>query len=67
MFSDPLFLLVILSGLGTLVVLFIGLISFAKSGEFHKRNANKIMRWRVGMQLLTVALFMLWVLVVKGF
>ena len=67
MFSDPLFLLVILSGLGTLVVLFIGLISFAKSGEFHKRNAIKIMRWRVGMQLLTVALFMLWVLVVKGF
>lgn len=67
MFSDPLFILVILAGLSTLAVLVLGLLSFAKSGAFHKRNANKIMRWRVGLQFLTVALFMTWVYFERGF
>ncbi len=67
MLSDPLFILVILAGLSTLAVLVLGLLSFAKSGEFHKRNANKIMRWRVGLQFLTVALFMTWIYFTRGF
>jgi hypothetical protein len=67
MFSDPLFILVILAGLSTLAVLILGLLSFAKSGDFHKRNANKIMRWRVGLQFLTVVLFMTWVYFTRGF
>ena len=66
MFSDPLFILVILAGLSTLAVLVLGLLSFAKSGDFHKRNANKIMRWRVGLQFLTVVLFMTWVYFTRG-
>ena len=67
MFSDPLFILVILAGLSTAAVLVLGLLSFAKSGEFHKRNANKIMRWRVGLQFLTVVLFMTWIYFTRGF
>jgi hypothetical protein len=67
MFSDPLFILVIVAGFSTLAVLVLGLLSFAKSGDFHKRNANKIMRWRVGLQFLTVALFMTWVYFTRGF
>jgi len=67
MFSDPLFLLVIAAGFSTLAVLVLGLLSFAKSGDFHKRNANKIMRWRVGLQFLTVVLFMTWIYLTKGF
>ena len=67
MLSDPLFILVILAGFSTLAVLVLGLLSFAKSGEFHKRNANKIMRWRVGLQFLTVVLFMTWVYFTRGF
>ncbi len=67
MFSDPLFILVILAGLSTAAVLVLGLLSFAKSGDFHKRNANKIMRWRVGLQFLTVVLFMTWVYFTRGF
>ncbi|NOR63165.1 MAG: twin transmembrane helix small protein [Rhodobacteraceae bacterium] len=67
MFSDPLFILVVLAALSTLAVLVLGLLSFAKSGGFHKRNANKIMRWRVGLQFLTVALFMTWVYFTRGF
>lgn len=67
MFSDPLFLLVIAAGLSTAGVLVLGLLSFARGGEFHKRNANKIMRWRVGLQFLTVVLFMTWIYFTKGF
>ena len=63
---DPLFILVILAGLSTAAVLVLGLLSFAKSGDFHKRNANKIMRWRVGLQFLTVVLFMTWVYFTRG-
>ncbi|MCF6306190.1 MAG: twin transmembrane helix small protein [Rhodobacteraceae bacterium] len=61
MFTDPLFILVILAVLATLAVLVLGLLSFAKGGEFHKRNANKLMRWRVGLQFLAVIFFMLFI------
>ena len=67
MFSDPLFMLVIAAALATLAVLVLGLVSFAKGGEFHKRNANKIMRWRVGLQFLAVVLFMTWIYFTRGF
>lgn len=66
MFSDPLFILVILAVLATLAVLVLGLLSFAKGGEFHKRNANKLMRWRVGLQFLAVVLFMVFIFFRQG-
>jgi len=66
MFSDPLFLLVIAAAFSTFAVLVLGLLSFAKSGDWHKRNANKIMRWRVGLQFLTVVLFMTWIYFTRG-
>lgn len=67
MLSDPLFLLVLAGMFTTLAVLVLGLLSFAKSGAFHKRNANKIMRWRVGLQFVTVVIFMIWVYLKRGF
>jgi len=67
MIFDPVFMLVIAGALSTLAVLILGLLSFAKSGDFHKRNANKIMRWRVGLQFLTVVLFMTWIYLTRGF
>jgi hypothetical protein len=33
-----------------------GIGTFAKGGEFNKRNANKIMRWRIGVQFVAVIL-----------
>ncbi len=66
MLSDPLFLLVLASGFITLGVLTLGLVSFARGGDFHKRNSNRIMRWRVGMQFVTVVLFMIWIYVSSG-
>jgi hypothetical protein len=35
-------------------ILLFGIGSFARGGEFNKRNANKIMRWRLGVQFVAV-------------
>ncbi|NJM81944.1 MAG: twin transmembrane helix small protein [Tabrizicola sp.] len=56
MFSDPLFLLATVASLVVLVILMIGIGSFVKGGEFNRKNANKIMRWRLGAQFLAVIL-----------
>ncbi|OZA11667.1 MAG: hypothetical protein B7Y02_08445, partial [Rhodobacterales bacterium 17-64-5] len=47
MLSDPIFLFVAAACLVVLAILLFGIASFAKGGEFNKRNANKIMRWRL--------------------
>lgn len=57
------FILVIISGLSTLGVLFAGLISMAKGPTDsieRARGSNKLMWWRVRLQLLTLVLILLW-------
>jgi uncharacterized membrane protein HdeD (DUF308 family) len=56
MFSDPLFLFATVACLVVLGILLFGIGTFAKGGEFNKRNANKIMRWRLGAQFFAVVL-----------
>jgi Hypoxia induced protein conserved region len=56
MFSDPLFILATVACFVVLGVLLFGIGTFAKGGEFNRRNANKIMRWRIGLQFLAVVL-----------
>ena len=60
MTSDPLFYIIIAACIAVLAVLMLGVGSFAKSGEFHKKYANVIMRWRVGLQFVAVALIVLY-------
>lgn len=46
----------------TLGVLFAGLFSMARGGEFNRKHGNRLMRWRValqGMALLLLAILML--------
>ncbi|MBT5433305.1 MAG: twin transmembrane helix small protein [Alphaproteobacteria bacterium] len=43
----------------TLAVLFVGIGSFAKGGEFNKKHGNKLMRFRVGFQLAALVLIAL--------
>ncbi len=57
--SNFLFVLLLVAMFATLGVLFFGLISMARGGEFNKRNANKLMRLRVLMQFVAVVLFVL--------
>ena len=54
MFSDPLVLFAAIACLVVLGILLFGIGSFARGGEFNRRNANKIMRWRLGVQFLAV-------------
>ena len=56
MFSDPLFLFATIACLVVLAILLFGIGTFAKGGEFNKRNANKIMRWRLAAQFIAVVL-----------
>ena len=60
-FSDPLFLLVVLAVLIVLAILLFGVGTFGRGGEFNRRNANKIMRWRVIAQAIAIALVLLYV------
>ncbi|MBL4806550.1 MAG: twin transmembrane helix small protein [Rhodobacteraceae bacterium] len=60
MLTDPLFILVILAALATVAVLVLGLVTFARGGEFHKRNSNKLMRWRIGLQGLAIVFFLIY-------
>ena len=61
MFRDPLFLIVAIAIIAVLVVLMFGIGTFAKGGEFNRRNANKIMRLRILAQALAVVLILAFV------
>ncbi len=53
---NPLAILLLLAMLGTLAALMVGLVGFFRGGEFNERYGNKLMRARVGLQLLAVTL-----------
>ncbi|WP_458791826.1 twin transmembrane helix small protein [Yoonia sp. MH D7] len=61
MASDPLFILVALAVLIVLGILLFGIGTFGKGGDFNKKHANRIMRWRIGAQAVAVALILLFV------
>lgn len=63
--ASVLFFLVIVSGLVTLGFLFAGLISMARGpidNVGRARSSNKLMWWRVRMQMVTLVLILLWYL-----
>ena len=61
MANDLLFWAMAIAVLIVLGILMLGLGSFGKGGDFNKKNANKIMRWRVGAQFVAVILILLFV------
>ena len=54
--SDPMFILAAVASLAVLGILIFGVASFAKGGEFNRRNSNRLMRWRLGAQFVAVVL-----------
>ncbi|MCP9482260.1 twin transmembrane helix small protein [Shimia sp. CNT1-13L.2] len=66
MASDPLFWVVAAATLAVLVILSVGIGGFAKGGEFNRKHANKIMRWRIAAQAVAVALILLFVWLRRG-
>lgn len=61
MTDDPLFILAAIACLIVLGVLLTGVGGFAKGGEFNKKHANRIMRYRIYAQAVAVALILLFV------
>jgi hypothetical protein len=61
MLHDPLFIVAAIAALGVLVILLFGIGSFAKGGEFNRKYANKIMRYRIIAQAVAVALILAFV------
>ncbi len=56
MLKDPLFIVAAIAVLGVFVILMIGIGGFAKGGEFNKKHANRLMRYRIYAQALAVVL-----------
>ena len=61
MAQDPLFLIVAAACIGVLVILLIGIGGFAKGGDFNRKHANRIMRYRIYAQAGAVALILIFV------
>ncbi|MEE4121319.1 MAG: twin transmembrane helix small protein [Paracoccaceae bacterium] len=59
MSSDPVFILAAIATAAVAVILLIGIGGFARGGEFNKKHANKVMRWRIGAQAVAVVLILL--------
>lgn len=63
--QDPLFIVVAIACLVVLGILLTGIGGFAKGGDFNRKHANKIMRYRIYAQFVAVALILLFVFI-KG-
>jgi hypothetical protein len=61
MADKPLFILAMLACLAVVVVLLVGVLSFARGGEFNRKYANKIMQLRLLMQFIAVILIVIFV------
>lgn len=61
MAGDPLFILVAMAVLIVLGILLLGIGTFGKGGDFNRKHANRIMRYRIGAQAVAVALILLYV------
>ena len=62
MLQDPLFIVVAIAVLIVLAVLLTGIGGFAKGGDFNKKHANRIMRYRIYAQFIAIVLIMIFVL-----
>lgn len=56
MTNDPLFILAAIAAFAVLIILMIGIGSFAKGGEYNRKNANRLMRYRIIAQAVAVIL-----------
>ncbi|WP_225026527.1 twin transmembrane helix small protein [Xinfangfangia pollutisoli] len=54
MLHDPLFLVATALVLVVAAILIFGIGTFARGGEFNRRNGNRIMRWRLYAQFIAV-------------
>ncbi|MCY4305448.1 MAG: twin transmembrane helix small protein [Aestuariivita sp.] len=58
---DPLFLMILLLVSAVVIILAIGIGSFAKGGTFNRKHSNKMMKLRLIAQFLAVIFILLFV------
>jgi len=61
MLSDPFFLLVVIGAAVTALVLLLGVAGFGRGGGSNAKRSNRLMRYRVIAQGVTVAFILLYV------
>jgi hypothetical protein len=61
MTKDPLFLIAALACFIVLAILMTGIGGFAKGGDFNRKHANRIMRYRIIAQAVAIALILIFV------
>ncbi|RMH48156.1 MAG: twin transmembrane helix small protein [Alphaproteobacteria bacterium] len=66
MFRDPLFIAVVVAVFTVAGILLFGIATFARGGEFNRRHANRIMRYRIYGQLVAIALILAFVYFRRG-
>ena len=59
MLHDPLFILAAVACLVVLAILMVGVGGFARGGEFNRKHANRLLRYRVAAQAVAVVLIVL--------
>jgi uncharacterized membrane protein YidH (DUF202 family) len=66
MAGDPLFVIMIIAMLVVVGILMVGIGGFAKGGDFNRKHANRIMRYRIYAQFVAVLLILAVVYFTKG-
>lgn len=64
--SDPLFIVMIVAMFVVVGILMVGIGGFAKGGDFNRKHANRIMRYRIYAQFVAVLLILAVVYFAKG-
>ncbi len=64
--NEPLFLVVTLAAVVVAAILMLGIGGFARGGEFNRKHANRIMRYRIAAQAVAVLLVLLYAYFRKG-
>lgn len=63
MLQDPLFFVVAIAVLVVVAILMFGIGGFARGGDFNRKHANRVMRYRIYAQAVAVALILLFVFI----
>lgn len=64
--QDPLFIVVAIAVLIVLGILLTGIGGFAKGGDFNRKHANRLMRYRIYAQAVAVVLILIFVAIRGG-
>ncbi|MGH1575976.1 twin transmembrane helix small protein [Planktotalea sp.] len=66
MLKDPLFIIMVVAMLSVVGILLTGIGGFAKGGEFNRKHANRLMRYRIYAQFVAVLVILAVVYLSRG-